>query len=86
MLHGQTRFALASRFLSEIPETLLKWTNKGYAPVTKFNTRSSFSSQQENDTGLKLGQSVKHPKFGLGVITQFEGSRKGANVEVNFAQ
>ena len=25
MLHGQTRFSLASRFLDEIPEELLKW-------------------------------------------------------------
>ena len=33
MLHGQTRFSIASRFLSEIPEDLLKWLNRGYAPA-----------------------------------------------------
>jgi DNA helicase-2/ATP-dependent DNA helicase PcrA len=83
MLHGQTRYALVSRFLAEIPENLLKWINRGYAPVTQF---TAFHTRPSNDTGFHLGQTVVHSKFGSGVITNFEGSGKGANVEVNFQQ
>lgn len=84
MLHGQTRYALVSRFLSEIPEAVLKWINKGYAPPIT-HARPSFSQTPEG-IPFRLGQSVKHAKFGVGVITNFEGRGQGANVEVNFAQ
>lgn len=83
MLHGQTRYALVSRFLSEIPEEVLKWINKGYAPIAHAR---SFSSQAPQGSKFQLGQAVRHAKFGQGIITNFEGSGAGANVEVNFAQ
>jgi DNA helicase-2/ATP-dependent DNA helicase PcrA len=83
MLHGQTRYALVSRFLAEIPEEVLKWINRGYPPVTHFTPVTAPSS---HNTGFYLGQTVMHSKFGAGVITNFEGSGKNANVEVNFQQ
>lgn len=83
MLHGHTRYALVSRFLSEIPEALLKWINRGYAPVAQL---SGSMTQATNDTGFQLGQTVVHGKFGQGTITNFEGGGKHANVEVYFPQ
>jgi DNA helicase-2/ATP-dependent DNA helicase PcrA len=39
MLHGQTRYAMRSRFLDEIPEQHLKWlTPRETAPVARENT------------------------------------------------
>jgi ATP-dependent DNA helicase UvrD/PcrA len=37
-----------------------------------------------SDTGLQLGQTVYHGKFGDGVITNFEGSGAHARIQVNF--
>ena len=34
--------------------------------------------------GLAIGMTVRHPKFGQGVVIDSEGQGKGANVQVNF--
>jgi len=81
MLHGQTRYGIASRFLAEIPPDLLKYLNRGYAPATA----PVFAPKvQDPEHGLRIGMSVEHPKFGHGVVTDYEGQGKGANVQVNF--
>ncbi|WP_284155366.1 3'-5' exonuclease [Sulfuricystis multivorans] len=36
------------------------------------------------DSGLRIGQTVRHAKFGLGVIVNAEGSGHDARVQVNF--
>jgi DNA helicase-2/ATP-dependent DNA helicase PcrA len=33
---------------------------------------------------LRLGQNVRHPSFGAGVVTDVEGSGAHARVQVNF--
>ncbi len=90
MLHGQTRYNLPSRFLDEVPEDLVKWLTPragkgGFAvsPAPTFNSapRRSESSQAG---GFRIGQSVMHPKFGLGVIVNAEGGGTDARVQVNF--
>ncbi|GAA5786748.1 UvrD-helicase domain-containing protein [Chitiniphilus shinanonensis] len=81
MLHGQTRYSVASRFLDEIPETLLKYLNRGYAPQS-FGAPAA-ARQADPGHGLKLGMNVRHPKFGIGVVTDHEGGATG-NVQVNF--
>ncbi|QNM96827.1 UvrD-helicase domain-containing protein [Chitinimonas koreensis] len=81
MLHGQTRFSLASRFLSEIPQDLLKWLNRGYAPAAM---PSRPAEKKAPEHGLRVGASVEHPKFGRGVVVDYDGSGKNANVQVNF--
>ena len=40
--------------------------------------------QDENPGGLKLGQRVRHPKFGDGVVLSVEGQGTNARVQVNF--
>ena len=84
MLHGQTRYALPSRFLEELPEQVLLHLNKrvqaSYAPYAATSARSPAS----NDTGYKVGQSVAHAKFGTGIIIDFEGRGSDARVQVKF--
>ena len=86
-LYGNTLYGIPSRFLKEIPDTLIEEIRP------KVNTYSN-SWQREikprpktrsNETGMSVGQRVAHSKFGEGVITDVEGSGSHARVQVNFA-
>ncbi len=92
MLHGQTRYNIASRFLQEIPEELVRRVNAGRSAVFGFGSSTGPTAR----TGVpppfasapaspwKVGQNVLHPKFGPGVIVSAEGRGADARVQVNF--
>lgn len=93
MLHGQTRYNVSSRFLDEVPAGLLKWlTPKVRRPTYAAEQETSSSSygggytrvRESEGSGYRIGQSVKHAKFGLGVIVNAEGSGNDAKLQVNF--
>jgi DNA helicase II / ATP-dependent DNA helicase PcrA len=88
MLHGQTRYNVASRFFEEIPAELMRRINAP-APVAAFSapkapTFASGPLQPPSVGGWRIGQSVNHPKFGSGVIVKAEGRGADARVQVNF--
>jgi DNA helicase-2/ATP-dependent DNA helicase PcrA len=108
MLHGQTRYAMKSRFFDEIPEGLLKWLTPRvqagfgagayHTPSRNAAWNSQHSSpdaakrnpgagavQKSRDlAGLRIGQLVRHAKFGDGVIIAAEGSGQDAKLQINF--
>lgn len=90
MLHGQTRYNVASRFLDEIPAELLRRVNTaksfGFAAPRPAEVASTprFAPAQPLAGGWRVGQSVVHPKFGSGVIVSAEGRGADARVQVNF--
>jgi DNA helicase-2/ATP-dependent DNA helicase PcrA len=90
MLHGQTRYNIPSRFLEEIPESLMKWLTprfskqKAFAPDFSRQTQTVFSKPKAHDSGFRIGQNVVHPKFGAGVIVDLEGQGGDVRVQVNF--
>ncbi len=88
MLHGQTRYNVASRFLEEIPPELLKRLNahvEAYVPpVASASPAMRRSGAPVSVGGFRVGQNVMHPKFGSGVIVQAEGRGNDARVQVNF--
>ena len=99
MLHGQTRYNIASRFLDEIPQTCLKWlqaapknvsipfysSNPAHQTSAGISRNSpSIQSRSSNSSGWKIGQNVMHAKFGTGVIINCEGCGSDARVQVNF--
>ena len=100
MLHGQTRYNLPSRFLDEVPAELVKWLTPragqgGFAaqdPATRSYGSPGASSygatprraESSGGSGFRIGQSVMHAKFGLGVIINAEGGGTDARVQVNF--
>ena len=86
MLHGQTRFCVASAFLEELPEELLRRVNRApaYAAAPSRAATPAASSGQTSANGLRIGQNVEHAKFGLGVIVSAEGRGAEARVQVNF--
>jgi len=91
MLHGQTRYNLPSRFLDEIPAELVKWLTPragkgGFAPVSAagYSSTPRRSESSSGGSGFRIGQTVMHAKFGLGVIVNAEGGGTDARVQVNF--
>ena len=96
MLHGQTRYNIASRFLDEIPDGLLKWLTPrlgsglsretAWEPQVQTQTLTARTSQKEAAHGFRIGQSVQHAKFGQGVIVSAEGSGKDARLQINFGR
>ena len=95
MLHGQTRYNIASSFFHEIPEALLKRINRGGAfAVREPQPRGGYSTGRieriaprvvtDPDLPWRIGQNVMHPKFGAGVIVGAEGRGSDARVQVNF--
>ncbi|MGZ8251672.1 MAG: UvrD-helicase domain-containing protein [Methylophilaceae bacterium] len=93
MLHGQVRYGIASRFLDEIPEELLKRLNaRGVSkPSMDYNAMpavmsSQQSSSQKSAMPWKIGQSVAHSKFGQGVVVSYEGNASDMRVQVNFGR
>jgi DNA helicase-2/ATP-dependent DNA helicase PcrA len=93
LLHGQTRYGLASRFLDELPPPLLKWLSpkigarldeqawRAEPPPARMKGRSPAAGLP-----FRIGQNVVHPKFGQGVIVSAEGSGEDARLQINFGR
>ncbi len=100
MLHGQTRYNVASRFLEEVPSNLLKWLTArvqhqssmggmGGMGGSAWEAREpapAMASQKSPGHGFYVGQTVSHAKFGNGVIVNAEGSGPEARVQINFGR
>ena len=92
LLHGQTRYNIASRFLDEVPDGLMKWLTPrlgsalSQEPAWQPQAAAPRSSQKDPGHGFRIGQSVAHAKFGQGVIVSAEGSGKDARLQVNFGR
>ena len=87
-LYGEDNYHAPSRFLREIPKTLIQEVRL-QSSVTRPLSSRSLSSQnniaQEMPAGINLGQRVYHTLFGEGVVLNFEGRGAAARVQVNFA-
>jgi len=77
-------YAQASRFLAEIPANLVEEVRPHIRVATPAYQRGNAIRIEENP-GVKLGQRVRHGKFGEGVVLNYEGSGSHARVQVNFA-
>jgi len=98
LLHGQTRYNVASRFVDEIPQELLKWLTprlRGQAPwmspssewpTTPVALPPKPSASRTPDHGYRIGQNVMHAKFGQGVIVSAEGSGTEVRLQINFGR
>ncbi len=87
-LYGQEKFHALSRFVREIPsdclqEVRLRNTVTRPAMVDRPN-EGLFSQDAARQSGFSLGQRVRHPKFGEGIVLNAEGSGHHTRVQVNF--
>ncbi|SMF24806.1 DNA helicase-2 / ATP-dependent DNA helicase PcrA [Alteromonadaceae bacterium Bs31] len=85
-MHGSDNFNAISRFVREIPPSLIREVRIKASVTRPVSFSSNYPSQKEVDEfpGFSLGQSVLHPKYGEGTILQFEGRGANAQVVVNF--
>ena len=83
-LHGMDNFGTPSRFLNEIPATLIEEV-RPQVRVARPLQSARFATEPVPG-GLRLGQRVRHAKFGEGVILNVEGQGAHARVQVNFEQ
>jgi DNA helicase-2/ATP-dependent DNA helicase PcrA len=93
MLHGQTRYHIASRFIDEIPRDLIQWLSParkryGSIDVDEAEWGSIRGAPQATPPAptWRVGQNVRHAKFGVGVIVDAEGRGNDARVQVNFRE
>ena len=83
-LHGSYNYLMPSRFINEIPSELLDSVKSDSYLHKKNKKMSSFRSQTNNSSGVKVGQRVKHQKFGNGVVLSYEGEDDSLKLYINF--
>jgi DNA helicase-2/ATP-dependent DNA helicase PcrA len=85
-LHGLDSFSQASRFIREIPAEFVEEVRPRVhvSRPLRATPRARSAVVPEPDLGIRLGQRVRHGKFGDGVILNCEGQGAHARVEVNF--
>lgn len=111
MLHGQTRYAMRSRFLSEVPEAHLKWLTpkqgfvdseprwkssgdsggatygrQGAAAHAAVAPRSVTTGVTVGTQQFRIGQGVRHGRFGEGTIIGLSGSGLDAQAQIQFRE
>ena len=89
-LHGMDSFSQPSRFIKEIPEEFVEEVRPRVQVSRPMHRpqRTRRPAATDNgagaELGMRLGQRVRHAKFGDGVILNFEGQGAHTRVHVNF--
>ena len=94
-LHGEEQLTRPSRFLREIPDELVEEIRMkgdvrrareygGHRADSHDIIGALKDTGKVSGTDISLGQRVKHPKFGEGVVLNYEGSGANARVQINF--
>ncbi len=86
-LYGQEKFHSPSRFIKEIPSDCLEEI-RIKTQISRPTQYGRFSNEQVtstfDSTGFQLGQRVMHPKFGEGVVLNYEGTGEQSRIQVHF--
>jgi DNA helicase-2/ATP-dependent DNA helicase PcrA len=83
-LHGVDSYGSPSRFIRELPaETLEEVRPRIQVSRPVFVPRKPMM-EEEPAAGVRLGQRVRHGKFGDGIVLELEGQGSHARVHVNF--
>ena len=84
-LHGVDSYGSPSRFIRELPaETLEEVRPRIQVSRPVFVPRKPMMMEEEPVAGVRLGQRVRHGKFGDGIVLELEGQGSHARVHVNF--
>jgi DNA helicase-2/ATP-dependent DNA helicase PcrA len=83
-LHGVDSYGAPSRFIREIPPELLEEVRPRMQVSRPVYVRPGMLQEEMQSSGMRLGQRVKHGKFGEGTILDLEGQGSHARVQVNF--
>jgi len=86
-INGSETYNRVSRFVNEIPEEFIQKVRMGVVtkPAAKpASHKRGLLNAEVDGTSLKLGQRVRHGKFGEGMVVNYEGQGRQARVQVNF--
>jgi len=90
-IHGADMYGVPSRFLREIPAPLLNevrpkvQVSRPYSGGVQRGVLGAARGHAPlEQPAVRLGSLVKHASFGLGTVTDYEGSGAHARVQVNF--
>jgi len=82
-LYGEEKYTRPSRFVREVPAEFIEEIRlRGGVSQPAFHGGAAVAAAAPD--GLRLGQRVRHPKFGDGVLLAYEGQGAQARVQVNF--
>lgn len=87
-LYGNDNYNVVSRFIKEIPQELMEEVRPKaqFSQAVHHQPRQFSASVVTEETGFRIGQSVSHKKFGVGLILNLEGHGPQARIQVNFEQ
>ena len=96
MLHGQTQFGIVSRFVEEIPPEVLHYLSVKKAAYDSYGSPRQTAApkdkiiddykQPQTYAGFRIGQNVRHAKFGTGVIIDAVDKGESARLTINFGK
>lgn len=91
-IHGKENYTVPSRFIAELPAELIEelrprvMVQKLYYEYERPGSQQDTVSESCGVAGIRIGQRVMHPRFGEGVVLDYEGQGSHARVQVNFAE
>ena len=83
-LYGKDSYPRPSRFIKEIPAEAIQEIRIRANVTRPVASTPSYNSGPVSNSRYKLGQSVRHEKFGDGVVLQTEGEGEQERVQINF--
>jgi DNA helicase-2/ATP-dependent DNA helicase PcrA len=84
-MHGVDSYGAPSRFIAEIPAELVEEVRPRVQVTRPVYVPARGGRFVDDEPGsLRLGQRVRHQKFGDGVVLSVEGQGSNARVQVNF--
>lgn len=85
-LYANEERHLPSRFITELPQECIQEVRLRGTVTRAMNLAKvgSLSHSSESEAGWKMGQKVKHEKFGLGTIINVEGSDNNTRLQIAF--
>ncbi len=85
-LHGAERYNPPSQFIGEIPQELIQEIRPRVMTTQPVYRPPGRIQEAPPAPGLNVGQRVLHPKFGEGLVLDYEGQGSHARVQVNFEE
>jgi len=86
-LYGREIFGVPSRFVGELPPELVEEVRPRVQARPLRPAAGPVRDRGEPPAGVpRMGQRVRHPRFGEGTVLDFEGDGPQARVQVNFAE
>ena len=87
-MNGMQSHNWPSRFLDEVPPECLEEVRMGGSVSRPFRVQAGNGGKDITDDhgGLRIGQAVRHAKFGDGIVLQAEGGGERTRVQVNFTK